>query len=66
MMSQDWAESTRLPISYGSFINQFLPDTIKSMRQLERTYTKMCTQKMSILFNEIYSEMNKSLLKYFS
>ena len=59
MMAQDRSESTRVTISYGSFINQFLPDTIKSMRQFERGYTKMCRQKMSILFNEIciYKEM---------
>ena len=47
------AESTWEPINYESFINQFPPDTIKSMRQLERTYTKMCRQKMSVLLNEI-------------
>ena len=53
-MAQDQTKSTRVPISYRSFINQFLPDTIKSIQQLERTYTKMCRQKMSILFNEKY------------
>ena len=53
MMAQDWAESTWVTISYGSFINQFLLDTIKSIRQLERTYTKICRQNISILFNEI-------------
>ena len=29
------------------------PSTVKSIRQLERTYTKMCRQNVSILFNEI-------------
>ena len=53
MMAQNRAERTRVTISYGSFINQFLPDTIKSMWQLERTYTKICKQNISILFNEI-------------
>ena len=45
MMVQVQAESTWVPISYGSFINQFPPDIIKSMRQLERTYTKICKQR---------------------
>ena len=54
MRAQDRAESTRVPISYENSINQFPLDTIKSMWQLERTYTKMCRQKMSIFFNEIY------------
>ena len=51
--AQDRTESIRVTISYGSFINQFPTDTIKSIRQLERTYTKICRQNMSILFNEI-------------
>ena len=38
--------------SYGSFINQFPSDTTKSIWQLERTYTKICRQNISILFNE--------------
>ena len=54
MMAQNWAESTKVTISYGSFINQFPPDTIKSIWQLEKAYTKICRQNMSILFNEIY------------
>ena len=29
MMAQDWAESTWVPISYGSLIKQFLLNTIK-------------------------------------
>ena len=53
MMAQDRAESIREPINYGSFINQFPPDIIKSMRRHERIYTKMCRQRVSILFNEI-------------
>ena len=52
-MAQDRTESTREPINYGSFINQFQLDTIKSMRHLERTYTKIYRQRTSILFNEI-------------
>ena len=39
-MAQNLAESTWVTISYGSFINQFSPYDIKSMQQLERTYTK--------------------------
>ena len=53
MMAHDRVENTRLTISYESFINQFPPDTIKSILQLERTYTKIRRQNMSILFNEI-------------
>ena len=53
MMAEDRPESTTIPVCYGSFLNQFLPDAIKSMRQLEKTYTKICRQKMSTLFNEI-------------
>ena len=60
MMTQDQAESTCLIISYGSFINQFLPDTIKSIWQLERTYTNICRQNMSTLFKEKY--MNEETL----
>ena len=50
-MAQDWIESTWVTISYGNFINQFPPGTVKSIRPLEKTYTKICTQNMSILFN---------------
>ena len=53
-MAQNRAERTKEPVNSGSFINQFLPDTIKSITQLQRIYTKMCRQRMSILFNEIY------------
>ena len=52
-MAKECAESARVPISYGSFINQFPPYIIQSMQQMRRTYTKMCRQKMSLLFNEI-------------
>ena len=53
MMVQDRAESTWLTISYGSFISQFTPNTIKSIRQLETKYIRICRQNRSILFNEI-------------
>ena len=49
MMVQDLVESTRVTISYGSFINQFLLDTMKSIQQLERTYTKICRQNVYIV-----------------
>ena len=60
-MAQDWAESTRESSNYGSFINEFPPDSIRSMRQLEWTYTKMCGQKMSIyIYIYIYQvKLNK-------
>ena len=38
---QSQTESTMVPSNYGSFINQFPLDIIKSMRQLKKTYTKM-------------------------
>ena len=53
MIVQDCAKNIKVTISYGSFINQFPLDTIKWIQQLERTYTKICRQNMSILFNEI-------------
>ena len=42
MMAQDWAESSREPINYGRFINQFLPDAIKSMQWLK---IQKCVEK---------------------
>ena len=53
MMAQDRTESTRVTIRYGSFINQFSLDTIKSIQQLEKADTKISRQNISILFNEI-------------
>ena len=38
--------------NYGKYINQFPPNTIKSIRQYERINKKICWQKMSIMFNE--------------
>ena len=46
-------ESTNEAINYGRFINQFPTDTIKSMKRLGRIQTKICRQRISILFNEI-------------
>ena len=43
-----------LIINYRRFINQFPPDTIKSMRSLARINTKICGQRISISFNQIY------------
>ena len=51
-----------LYINYGRFINQFSPDIIKSMKRLERINTKMCRQRMFILFNEIC--INEEMPKY--
>ena len=48
------AESTWEITNYGRFINQFPPNIIRSIRQFERINEKMCKQKMSIMFNEIY------------
>ena len=52
-MAQSQAESTRDIYSYGKYINQFPPNTIKAIRQSERIQKKICRQKMSIMFNEI-------------
>ena len=38
---------------YGSFINQFPPNIIRSTRQFERINKKICWQKRSIIFNQI-------------
>ena len=54
MIAQSWAESTREITNYGRFINQFPPNIIRSIRQFERINKKICRQKMSIMFNQIY------------
>ena len=53
MMAQSWAESARDTYNYGQYINQFPPNTIKVVRELERIQKKICRHKMSIMFNEI-------------
>ena len=53
MMARDRPESTWEPINYGRFITRFPPDTINWMRGLDRIITKVCKQRMSILFNQI-------------
>ena len=53
-MAQSQAESTWKINDYGRYINQFPPNIIKSIRQYERINKKICRQKMSIKFNEIY------------
>ena len=50
-MAQSWAESTWEINNYGKYINQFPPNTIKSIWQNERINKKICRQK--IIFNEI-------------
>ena len=54
MMVQDWAENIRETINYERFINQFPPDIIRLIHQLERINIKICRQKMSMIFNQIY------------
>ena len=54
MMTQNRAETTWEINNYGRCINQFPPNIIKSQRQYERINKKICRQKMSIMFNEIY------------
>ena len=46
--------------NYGKYINQFSPNTIKSIRQYERINKKIYRQKMSIMFNEI--SINEEIL----
>ena len=53
MMAKSRAESTWEINNYGRFINQFPPNSIKSIRQYEMINKKICRQKMSIMFNEI-------------
>ena len=53
MIAQSRAESTRDIYNYGQYINQFPPNTIKVIREFERIQKKICTHKMSIMFNEI-------------
>ena len=53
MMAQSRAESTWDTNNYGKNINQFPPNTIKSIRQYERINKKIYRQKISIMFNEI-------------
>ena len=53
MMAQNRAENTLAINNYGKYINQFPPNTIKSIRKYERINKKICTQKISIIFNEI-------------
>ena len=49
MIAQDQAESTKVTISYGRFINQFLQDTMKSMRQLQKTYKNVKAKDVYII-----------------
>ena len=53
MMAQSRAESTRDTYNYGQYLNQFLPNSIKVIREFERIQKKICRHKMSIMFNEI-------------
>ena len=53
MMAQSWAESTWEINNYGRYINQFLPNIMKSIRQYEKINKKICRQKISIMFNKI-------------
>ena len=53
-MAKSRTESTWEINNYGKYINDFLPNTIKSIRQYEMINKKICTQKMSIIFNEIF------------
>ena len=53
MMAQSRTESTRDTYNYGQYMNQFLSNTTKVIREFERIQKKICRHKMSIMFNEI-------------
>ena len=53
MMAQSRAKSIWDIYNYGKYINQFPPNTIKSIQQYERINKKICRQKISIMFNQI-------------
>ena len=54
MMGQSRTESTWKINNHGKYIKPFPPNTIKSIWQYERINKKICRQKMSIIFKEIY------------
>ena len=54
MMAQGWAENTWEITTYGRFINQFPSNIIRLIQQFERINKKICRQKMSTMFNQIY------------
>ena len=53
-MPREESESIWEPVKYGKFISQFQLDILKSIQQFERIKIKICRQKMSIIFNQIY------------
>ena len=58
-MAQSWAESTWEITNYGRFINQFLLNIIRLIRQFERINKKYVDKRMSIMFNQIcINELN--------
>ena len=52
-MTERLAGSTWDIYNYGKYINQFMPNTIKAIRQYERIQKKICRQKISTMFNHI-------------
>ena len=54
MMAQNRAASIWEINNHGKYINQILPNTMKSIRQYERINKRICRQKMSNIFNEIF------------
>ena len=54
MMAQDRTESNKEPINHKRDINQFPLNAIKLMQWHEKINIKMCRQRMSILFNQIF------------
>ena len=42
------------PVKYGKFVSQFLLDIKTIIQQFDRIETKICGQRMSKIFNQIY------------
>ena len=56
-MAQVWSECTWKITNYGRLINQFSPNNIKWIRQIEKINTKIPRQKCLLMFIQIYTQM---------
>ena len=53
MMALEEHQSTWEPVKYGKFVSQFLLDIKTTIQQFERIETKICRQRLSVIFNQI-------------
>ena len=53
MMAREGHESTREPVKYGKFINQFQPDIKTNIWRFEKIETKISSQRLSVIFNQL-------------